>query len=45
MFFIVIYTTDEDGCVAIETFGTFKNKRLIAEIRICIISIKPQIKS
>ena len=38
------YTTDEDGYVAIETFGTFKNKLLIAEIRICIISIKPQIK-
>ena len=37
------YTTDEeDGCVAIETFSTFKNKLLIAEIRICIISIKPK---
>ena len=32
--FFICYTTDEDGCVAIETLGTFKSELLIPEIRL-----------
>ena len=45
MYVLYCYTTDEDGCVAIETLGTFKNELLIAEIRICISSNKIMIQS
>ena len=33
MYVLYYYTTDEDGCIAIETFG-ISNKLLIGEIRI-----------